>query len=372
MIFAPFVVVIVLGAIWSAFWFYATSQAQATLAAWREQEAKLGRIYTCGSQTIGGFPFRIEVRCADVDVELTATQPPLNIKAKDIVVVAQVYDPTLLIGEVTGPLRVAERGQPLLLSVDWTLAQVSLRGFPIAPQRLSMTMDGVHLDRRAANGSAFELFAKASRAEFHVRLDPESKPEKPVLDLAIRLSAAVIPGLGQFANEPLDADIGAVVRGLKNFAPKPTRVLLREFQAEGGKVEITSARMQRADVIAVSAGTLGLSNRGAVNGSLRVTVAGIERLIDQLGGIEALAPGLKLPEAKNGGSNNLDRLMGNLDRVVPGLGGVVRNNATPGLLALLGPPTQLEGRPAIALALRFDDGRAALGPIPLGQIPPLY
>src|SRR5262245_51419551 len=60
---APLIVVLVLAAAWTGFWFYASSTAQATLAQWREQEARLGRTYTCGSQSAGGYPFRLEVRC---------------------------------------------------------------------------------------------------------------------------------------------------------------------------------------------------------------------------------------------------------------------------------------------------------------------
>ena len=104
--------VLVLAAIWTGFWFYASSKAQATFAQWREQEARLGRTYTCGSQSSGGYPFRLEVRCDDATVEMRAFQPVLVISTKSLQMVAQVYDPTLLIGEVTGPLTVTEAGAP--------------------------------------------------------------------------------------------------------------------------------------------------------------------------------------------------------------------------------------------------------------------
>src|SRR5262249_40795622 len=52
----PFLVFVVLAAAWTGFWFYASSTAQATLAQWREQEARLGRTYSCGSQSAGGYP----------------------------------------------------------------------------------------------------------------------------------------------------------------------------------------------------------------------------------------------------------------------------------------------------------------------------
>jgi hypothetical protein len=39
---------------------------------------------------------------------------------------------------------------------------------------------------------------------------------------------------------------------------------------------------------------------------------------------------------------------------------------------MLGEPTQLEGRRAIKLPLRFANGVAFLGPIQLGRVPPLF
>jgi hypothetical protein len=38
----------------------------------------------------------------------------------------------------------------------------------------------------------------------------------------------------------------------------------------------------------------------------------------------------------------------------------------------LGQRTLLDGQPAVALVMRFSDGEAFLGPIPLGQTPPLF
>ena len=55
---------------WSAFWFYAAERANQIIAGWLEREARVGRIYRCGSQSLGGFPFRIEVRCTNASVEV--------------------------------------------------------------------------------------------------------------------------------------------------------------------------------------------------------------------------------------------------------------------------------------------------------------
>ncbi|MGB6433897.1 MAG: DUF2125 domain-containing protein, partial [Bradyrhizobium sp.] len=66
------ILLLIAAAAWSVFWFYAASQAEVKADAWRAQEANSGRSYDCAKQSIGGFPFRLEVRCEGARVTLTS------------------------------------------------------------------------------------------------------------------------------------------------------------------------------------------------------------------------------------------------------------------------------------------------------------
>ena len=70
------------------------------------QEAKAGRVYDCGKRSVAGFPFRLEVRCDDASVALVSqtagAQAPFTAQLGEILVVAQIYDPKLLIARVQG------------------------------------------------------------------------------------------------------------------------------------------------------------------------------------------------------------------------------------------------------------------------------
>src|SRR5688572_18624566 len=80
---------VVLGGLWAGAWHYGAGIAERTLDGWKAREAKAGRTYACASQSIGGFPFGIEVRCTDASAELRSNQPPLALKTKDMLVSAQ-------------------------------------------------------------------------------------------------------------------------------------------------------------------------------------------------------------------------------------------------------------------------------------------
>src|ERR1700733_15793537 len=71
-LFAIPILLLIAAAAWSAFWFFAVSQAEVKADAWRAQEANSGRSYDCAKQSMSGFPFRLEVRCDNAHVTLTS------------------------------------------------------------------------------------------------------------------------------------------------------------------------------------------------------------------------------------------------------------------------------------------------------------
>ena len=99
-----------------------------------------------------------------------------------------------------------------------------------------------------------------------------------------------------------------------------------KLQAAGGRVEIVQSRIAQGELIAVAAGTLGLSASGRLDGELQMTVAGIEKVIPALGiekmleegvpqaTLDRVAPGVK--------TQDLNNLIGALDKAIPGFGSV--------------------------------------------------
>jgi hypothetical protein len=161
----------------------------------------------------------------------------------------------------------------------------------------------------------------------------------------------------------MDAALTATLRGLADFAPKPWPERFRELQARGGRIEITHARVQQGETIAVTSGTLGLTENGNLDGELQMTVVGLEQVIKQLDLEEILSKG------------RVGAAIDKLDRLIPGLGGLARKHAAPSImigLDTIGKRTTLEDKPATSVPLRFVDGRVMLGPVPIGRIQPLF
>jgi hypothetical protein len=362
-VFVPFALVVALAAIWTSLWFYAASAAEQAMEGWRAREAKSGRIYECERRTFGGFPFRFEVNCSNPNAELRAGGGELTLRGANIVVVAQVYRPTHLIAECKGPVTVAEKGRPPLVEANWKLGQASMRGTPRAPERVSLAFDEPVVERLLPDGTRQPL-TSAKRAELHGRIAEGSVTSNPVLDVALIANGAIAtPDLHPLASQPFDAVISATVRGLANFAPKPWPARFREIHERNGRIDITNARIQQDDVIAVSTGSLTINERGNLEGQLQMTAVNIEKVINALD-IEGIVS-----------RGRIGATIDKLDRLIPGLGDIARKNAAPGILAgldVIGKRTTLEGKPALTLPLRFTDGRIMLGPIPVGRAPPLF
>jgi hypothetical protein len=348
------VIIVVLAAGWSAFWFYAASKVDENVDLWRAREAAAGRVYDCANRSVSGFPFRLEVRCSGVSVSLTsqtatqsATQNPITAKLGEILVVAQIYTPRLLIAEFTAPAVLSDRGQPAMV-MNWNTARSSITGLPGTPDSADIVFDDVSLDRFA--GSVQAPTARAKHVELHGRTAASSTPDKPVIETALQITSGSIANVHPILAAPFDADIRALLSGLKDVSPKPWPQRFRELQAAGGRVEIVQSRVQQGEIISLATGSLGLTAAGNLDGELQMTVAGLDKAVAALGidkllevgvpqeTLDRLAPGVK--------SQDVNNILGALDRAIPGLGNFARKNAGAGLAAgvnSIGSPATLEG-----------------------------
>jgi hypothetical protein len=377
------VLLLIAAAAWSAFWFYSASKVDETADAWRAREARSGRIYDCARRSVAGYPFRLEVRCDGASVSLVsqtaeqaATQTPITAKLGEILVVSQIYDPKLLIAEFTAPATISGPGQPSMIA-NWSKARSSVAGLPGIPQRISLVFDDPAIDR--TGGSAPAPLARAKHIELHGRPVEGSTPDHPDIETVLRIEQGSVQEVHPLLAQPFDAEVRTILTGLKDFSPEPWPQRFRELQAAGGHVEVVQSRIAQGDLIAVASGSLGLSAAGRLDGELQMTVAGLDKVIEALGiekmldegvpqaTLDRVAPGVKTADVNS--------LLGALDRAIPGLGKVVKQNANAAAAAginALGKEAMLEGKKARSFPLRFVDGAVFLGPLKVAQTPPLF
>jgi hypothetical protein len=353
---------VVVAGLWSGGWYYGSAVLARTIDGWKAREAQAGRVYSCATESIGGFPFGVELHCADAGADFKSNRPPIALKAKDMLTSAHLWQPTVLTTKFVGPLTIAEAGQPVSITANWQAARTVVHGLPTSPESVSFNVEQAAVTRTTGDS----LF-KADRLDLDGRLVSGTVQANPVIEMVLKLKAGAAPSWHPAAATPVDADVTAVLRGLKDFAPKPWPVRFRELQAAGGRIEITNARVQQRDTIAIAKGVLGLSPAGRLNGELNLTVANLEKFLPTLGLDQMLS--------EQNASPQMNSAFGALDKLMPGLGNLARKNAGPAIVAaanMMGQPAELEGQRAVALPLRFDDGLVSLGPMKIGALPPLF
>ena len=129
------------------------------------------------------------------------------------------------------------------------------------------------------NGGNRQSVLRARHFEIHGRIAEGSAANKPVIEIALQLDQASAPTLHPAAAQPIDANVTGLLRGLNDFSPKPWSVRFREIQAAGGRIDITQARVQQGEILAVGGGSLSLNGNGRLEGQLRVTMAGLDQFL---------------------------------------------------------------------------------------------
>ena len=370
LLLAAIVVALPIG--WTALWSYAASIANEALTGWIAREAALGRAYACGSQTISGFPFAIVIHCDKAAAAFKSNRPPFNVSASSFTFSAQVFRPTLLNGDISAPVTLSDPGQDQRQAfvANWSSARLALLGLPPEPERVTVDLSKPRLDRTA--GANAGMIFQADHLAVDGRIIAGSARSNPVIEASAQVTAGLAPSFHPLLAEPLQGEIDAIMRGFKDFQPKPWPVLFRDMQAAGGGIEIKTLRLARSDAALVGSGTFTINGSGRLEGELRVTVAGVENIVPLLGVDQLIGQGI---DRLTGGNGSPAQGLGALDRLLPGLGGVVRESASTGLIETIkrmGEPTKLDGKPAVALPLRVTDGIVYVGIVPVIAVPALF
>jgi hypothetical protein len=368
MIVTAAAVVIVAPLAWIWLWHYAASIADAALAGWVEREAAAGRVYACASQTIDGFPLGIAAHCVSPAAEIKKSQPPFTVQAQNVTFSAEIYHPTLLTGEVSGPLTLAETGKPPAFLANWSRARMRVQGRPPYPEAVDFILDRPRLDRTGESGG---ILFTAEHADLRSRVVSGSPSNNPVIETVLHLAAATAPTLHPLVADPIDAEVDVVLKGFKDLSPKRWAERFREMQTAGGSLEVKFLRFARSDAIVVGEGSLTVNAHGKLDGLIRVAIVGIDRIIPLLGIDRMVGRSIDRLAGSEGAAQGLSAL----DRLVPGLGNALRDTANASLadnLKKMGQPTEVDKKPAIVLPLRFADGSVYLGMVRLGELPPLF
>lgn len=392
MVTASLMTLLVAGAGWSATWFYAARSAETAIASWIDGEAKSGRTYDCGSRTVSGFPLRVEMHCIDPKATLALGPSTLVVNAKELRATASLLQPDALTTEITGPLSVAGSDKSAQYVGNWTLAQTVLHGLSPNPKQISFVVDGLQFYRVSQNN--MEPVLAGDRLELAARRNSTSTAGTSAFDITANVVGGSIPGGGSIASQPFAADISAVLHDVATTTPKALIARLQEWQSGGGRLEVTTARIQQGEAVATAAGNIGLSNTGRIEGALRVATIGPYQQLAQSyirDGQRGTAERERLAQSFLGGARVQSRSIDNTQRTERDLQreaaerearlAAERQRQQATATQQSNTNANVPARPNAAnlqpgtssdVPIRFVDGAVYLGSVELFKVPPLF
>jgi hypothetical protein len=306
--FYPLLLVILLGVAWSIYWTITFNGIQAGAAMARQNLEAAGARLSCGRETWGGFPFRIEFACEDAELTLRAESRSVRLTAGSIAAVALAYNLRHVLAFIQGPTAIDG------LSVSHQPMRISLRnqrndGFDISVEAPRMA---AALPQGLLSADLLRLFARTNAGKLELAAD-----------------AARINAMGAMIDRA--EVLGCTDQGIL-AAPDP----LAEAARNGQTLDIERAEARFGQAWVKAKGTLRLDAARRPQGRITAETNDIDRLLD------AIAPAARLTAE-------------------------TREAIASTLAVVAKDPTSK----ALSAEIVAQDGAAYWGPLKLADLPPL-
>jgi hypothetical protein len=327
-----FWLVILLALLWLVYWWGAREIAAAVIDRVTTAANARGYKIECTDPVDGGFPLSLDLRCTNASIDGGAEAVTASLDGVDAT--APLYIPGRLTWNSEGPLSLDLPGDRLSLTAAWESSRTRVDAGIGGLSAVAARVDDLRLHIRPEARPIPFAGATADFADFAL---------EPAAGSDYRLTAygkALAPESEEGQHLPpidLDADIAAVALG-GSLGTDP-RATIRAWIAKGGAIRIDKLLFTAGAVSTSTAGMLDMAPGGALSGTLKINITGLESLPD-------------LAEVYRPGSRE------DVAQVVAAVTALTRPVETPA-----GPTRELQ--------LTVRNNVVSLGIIPVGVIPPL-
>jgi len=289
LIAVPLAVMVMLIGAWIVYWWTVMDASKQAFANWSQEMEKTGMTVTCNKQEWAGFPVRVDMNCAPLQLSWQNAQGQGSIDLGQMETLFQVYNPKHILAAFSGPAsyRIGAPGgaQPnAVFTATFQPARASLVLSDAEIGRTSMVLEDLVVDMGGEGNATSQ--GKAKKLEVHTRFIDGAAPGSKQLEIAADADAMALTGnaILDIVPIPMSLDrmsLRAKVDGDFAGAVDPSSAL-RTFVASGGKVQITSLSGQRGKVGIDATGELSFDQRGRANGELKTEVTNLQQIFEEL------------------------------------------------------------------------------------------
>jgi hypothetical protein len=281
-VIVPLVLVAAVIGGWSTYWYMASKKAEAALAAWTAREASAGRVWVCPAPALGGYPFTVEISCANATFQGTLLgTTKLTGTLAQFHAATQLIEPNLLVAELEPPFVAKTSDGALNIVAQWSkmtfetegtpeaLARVALVGHEVLVQGTMGDLGTTKVDIGRFNTYAVRIPERADLAyKVMLGVNNFSAPAlERVIDLAARTGFS-------FEGTITRADFGGM---------SPIEDQIERWRTSNGHIDVTSARFASGTRKFEAQGGLDLDSEHRVRGQLDAEISGLDPILKQLG-----------------------------------------------------------------------------------------
>lgn len=284
-LYLPFVLLLLLALGWSGLWLYGRQRVGSALDDFFARQASVGREWRCPDRRIGGYPFRIEVSCAEPTFTAAGSAGgAVSGRMQRLSVTAQTSGALSLahvVMRLEGPLVVSEAGFGRT-TVGWREALGSFRGHHRRLERASLDVKDIDILVEPARGEPMRVSAAALEA--HVR-EGVVPTEPNSYDVALRLNGARTPPLDQLLGnaDPLVLLLDGKLLNLASVDRRDWRATVEAWRQAGGTFRIEQFSLAKGAPRIEAKGDLRLDSARRPEGRLDANLVNAGPILQQFG-----------------------------------------------------------------------------------------
>ena len=330
----PVAVVLAVAIGWPAFWYVKSRAAAAGVSAWMTHEAQLSRAWSCPNQKTGGFPFSVEISCANLLFQGEILGKALTGSVRGFRATSPLSRTGNVVAQLDPPFAAKTSDGTFEFTMQWGELFLALEGEPNALDRVALAGNQVRLQGKIGGIDPVEGAFGDVSGDFVLMQDRRDH----AYDFVVSFKQGAIPALNSLLDTQLPIDMQ--VRGAISQADLRGAETLQEFlenwRSANGRVDITAWSLTSGQIIFDAKGGFDLDGQHRVQGKLDASFAGLDKAFRRLGVDPALITAGQVLSGLLGGGQG---------------GGARRLN----------------------LPLTFSKGFLSIGPVRTQiQIPPLY
>jgi hypothetical protein len=262
-------------------WHFAAEAASGALDSLILTEQKHGRVWSCPERRIAGFPFTIELACAEPRFAGLVSGVPIEVQAKALRSRFSLLRPNEVTAEVEAPFALRSADGRTDVSALWTSLQIVVSGLPDEPARILLRGQSV-----AVHGFAEGLGTLAAEAAHLDGIVAKAAAGSPhAYDFRFTAHDVTNPllatALGSQRIDELKTD-GTITEFAFDTTVLPAHNL-EQWRMRGGRIDFANLALSQAETHVAAQGTLRLDAAHRPQGKFDTQSVGLEPILQRYG-----------------------------------------------------------------------------------------